>query len=73
MFEIEGHDLVFGADGTGPGGETYASIIAEFENLSVDREFAETAYTAALGAYDITAACAARHTASGVAGIGTFS
>lgn len=42
----------FGADGTGPGGESYAAIIAEFENLTVDREFAETAYTAALAAFD---------------------
>ena len=36
----------------GPGGQEYATIIAEFESLSVDREFAETAYAAALSALD---------------------
>lgn len=35
-----------------PGTENYATTIAEFERLSVDREFAERAYAAALSAYD---------------------
>ena len=33
-------------------GEDYATLLAEFERLAVDREFAETAYTAALATYD---------------------
>lgn len=33
-------------------GEDYATLLAEFERLAVDREFAEQAYTAALAAYD---------------------
>lgn len=42
----------FGAGGAGPSGESYATTVAEFERLSVDREFAEQAYVAALSAYD---------------------
>lgn len=42
----------FGAGGAGPGGVEYATTISDFERLSVDREFAETAYAAALSAYD---------------------
>ena len=38
--------------GDGPGGEDYASLLAEFERLAVDREFAEEAYRAALAAFD---------------------
>jgi capsular polysaccharide transport system permease protein len=34
------------------GGEDYATKLAEYERLAVDREFAEQAYTAALAAYD---------------------
>lgn len=34
------------------GGDDYATKLAEFERLSVDREFAEQAYTAALATYD---------------------
>ena len=33
-------------------GEDYATLLAEYERLAVDREFAETAYTAALATYD---------------------
>jgi len=33
-------------------GESYATKVAEFERLSVDREFAERAYLTALSAYD---------------------
>ena len=42
----------FGLGGVGPGGENYATTIAEFERLAVDREFAEAAYVAALSAFD---------------------
>lgn len=34
------------------GGDDYATKLADFERLSVDREFAEQAYTAALATYD---------------------
>ena len=36
----------------GEDGEDYATLLAEFERLAVDREFAEQAYTAALATYD---------------------
>jgi capsular polysaccharide transport system permease protein len=49
---IEEERRKFGADGQGPGGESYANVFAEFERLNVDREFAERAYIAALSAYD---------------------
>jgi capsular polysaccharide transport system permease protein len=43
----------FGAGGQSqPGGEDYATLVEEFERLSVDREFAEQAYIAALSSYD---------------------
>lgn len=42
----------FGIGGKGPGGEDYATVVAEFERLSVDREFAEQSYTVALANYD---------------------
>ena len=42
----------FGAGGAGPGEVEYATTISDFERLSVDREFAETAYAAAQSAYD---------------------
>jgi capsular polysaccharide transport system permease protein len=50
----------FGAEGSAPGGGSYATTISEFERLSVDREFAEQAYTAALSAYDAARAEADR-------------
>ncbi|QBF34253.1 sugar transporter [Thalassococcus sp. S3] len=50
----------FGVGGEGPGGEDYATLVAEFERLTVDREFAEQAYTAALSAYDAALAEARR-------------
>lgn len=50
----------FGVGGEGPGGEDYASLLAEYEGLSVDREFAERTYTAALSAYDLARAEAQR-------------
>lgn len=42
----------FGVGGKGPGGEDYATLVAEYERLSVDLEFAEAAYRASLSAYD---------------------
>jgi capsular polysaccharide transport system permease protein len=42
----------FGEGGQGPGGEDYARIAAEFERLTVEREFAEATYRSALAAYD---------------------
>lgn len=38
---------------TGAVGEDYPTLIAEYERLSVDREYAEAAYTAALAAAEI--------------------
>ncbi|AXI48015.1 sugar transporter [Sulfitobacter sp. SK012] len=45
----------FSSDDTANGGvgEDYPSLIAEFESLSVDREFAEQTYGAALAALDL--------------------
>ncbi len=50
----------FGAGGAGPGGESYANTVAQFESLSVDRQFAELAYASALSAYDTAKAEANR-------------
>jgi len=47
-------------EGTGPGGEDYPRLMAEFERLSVDRAFAEESYRAALAAYDLARSNAAR-------------
>lgn len=38
--------------GVDEGGRDYATLFSEYERLSVDREFAEQAYTASLSAYD---------------------
>lgn len=51
----------FGAGGVGPGGAEYATIISVFEGLTVDREFAEAAYAAALSALDAARAEANRN------------
>ncbi len=50
----------FGAGGEGPGGETYAATIANFERLSIEREFAERTYASALSAFDNAKAEATR-------------
>ena len=50
----------FGVGGEGPGGEDYATLVAEFERLNVDREFAEEAYRSALSAHDAALAEAQR-------------
>ncbi len=49
-----------GAGGTSPSGEEYATLFSEFERLTVDRQFAETAYTAALSTLDAALADAQR-------------
>lgn len=41
-----------GLGGDGEDSEAFASLVGEYEGLIVDREFAETAYTAALAAQD---------------------
>ncbi len=50
----------FGVAGQGPGGVQFATIIADFERLTVDREFAEAAYAASLSARDAAVAEANR-------------
>lgn len=50
----------FGAEGTGPAGESYSQLMAEYEKLAVDREFAEGAYRSARIAYETTLAEARR-------------
>ena len=56
---IEKERAKFSAD-TGPGGESYANLVAEYEILTTDREFAEAAYTAARASLDISLAEAER-------------
>lgn len=43
----------FSATGKGPSGESYAQLVANYERLSADQEFAARAYTSALAAYDL--------------------
>ena len=50
----------FGAGGLAPGGENYATTVADYERLTVDREFAEQAYVVTLSAYDAARAEANR-------------
>lgn len=50
----------FGAEGQGPAGESYAQLMAEYEKLAVDREFAEGAYRSARIAYETALAEARR-------------
>lgn len=50
-----------GSDATSAGAN-YAVVVAEFERLNVDREFAETAYTTSLASYDAAVAEANRRT-----------
>ena len=58
--QIAEERLKFGAGGGGPNGQDYATTIAEFERLTVEREYAETAYSAALSALDAARADARR-------------
>ena len=50
----------FGVGAPGETGTSYANTVAQFESLSVDREFAERAYASALSAYDTAKAEANR-------------
>ncbi|VDS10787.1 hypothetical protein PARHAE_04006 [Paracoccus haematequi] len=50
----------FGAAGAGPEGESYSQMMAEYERLAVDREFAEGAYRSARIAYETALAEARR-------------
>lgn len=43
-------------------GEALSTVVGQFESLTVDREFAERTYIAALAAYDVARAEAARQT-----------
>lgn len=43
----------FGGGGATSDGDNYATLVAEFERLSVDREFAEQKYTGALKNFDV--------------------
>ena len=49
-----------GGDDSDAQGEDYPTLIAEFESLSVDREFGEVSYRAALAALDLARANASR-------------
>ncbi|NAZ38178.1 sugar transporter [Rubellimicrobium sp. CFH 75288] len=57
---IEEERRKFGPGAAGAGGRSLAATVAEFERLSVDREYAEATYTAALSAYDLARAEANR-------------
>lgn len=50
----------FSADEPSDGSEGYPALLAEYENLMVDREYSEGAYAASLAALDIARANAAR-------------
>lgn len=49
---IEGERRKLGVGHSGDTGGDYATLLAEYERLAVDRQFAEQAYTAALATYD---------------------
>tara|TARA_R110002051_G_scaffold45702_1_gene92138 strand:- start:6211 stop:7431 length:1221 start_codon:yes stop_codon:yes gene_type:complete len=57
---IDNERQKFGAGGSGPTGQQFARTIAEFERLSVDREYAEATYATALNALDTARAEANR-------------
>lgn len=57
---IEEERRSFSESGQGRGRDDYATLVAEFERLSVDREFAVQAYRVALAAYDSAQAEAQR-------------
>ncbi|MFV0291814.1 MAG: capsule biosynthesis protein [Paracoccus sp. (in: a-proteobacteria)] len=50
----------FGAAGKGPGGESYAMLMTEYEKLAADMEFAELAARSAQASYDVALAEAQR-------------
>lgn len=57
---IDAERSKFGVAGQGPAGESYAELMAEYEKLAVDREFAEGAYRSARIAYEASMAEAQR-------------
>lgn len=57
---IDSERAKFGAEGAGPAGESYSQLMAEYEKLAVDREFAEGAHRSARIAYETTLAEARR-------------
>jgi capsular polysaccharide transport system permease protein len=57
---IEDERRKFGSSGSLEGDPGYATTVAEFERLTVDREFAEQGYLRALSAYDAARAQANR-------------
>lgn len=58
--QIEVERQKFGASGASAGGQDYATVISDFERLTADREYAETAYAASLSALDAARADAGR-------------
>ena len=56
----ERQNFAAGEDSLDPQGEDYPTLIAEYESLVVDREFAERSYTASLAALEVARDNAAR-------------
>lgn len=50
--QIDAERSKFGEGGEGPNGESYAQMVAQFEELAADMEFAETTYRAAQSSYE---------------------
>ena len=57
---IEAERSKFGSAASGPAGESYSQLMADYEKLAVDREFAEGSYRAARIAYETALAEAQR-------------
>jgi len=57
---IEEEKRKLGFGDTAGGTEAFATLVGEYERLTVDREFAERTYTTALAAYDVALAEAQR-------------
>ncbi|WP_240643555.1 hypothetical protein [Paracoccus siganidrum] len=56
--QIDAERLKFGSET--PTGEALSEVVGQYESLAVDRQFAESSYTAALAAYDAARAEAVR-------------
>ncbi len=54
--QIDAARAKFGATGEGPNGESYAELVAEYEELAADMEFAETTYRSAQASYETAVA-----------------
>ncbi|WBU63234.1 capsule biosynthesis protein [Paracoccus aerodenitrificans] len=50
--QISAERQKFGTPGNGPNGESYATLVAEYESLAADVEFAETDYRTAHASYE---------------------